>query len=132
MALVSIHEVSFSFDNHVLLDHVSLHLQRQERVCLLGRNGTGKTTFMKLVNKEIEPDSGDIRYAPGVRVARIAQEVPVGWESSTVYSVIARGLGLLGESLARLHELTSSDTAERESLQQAILLFFCYISYIIG
>ncbi|MCA9152568.1 MAG: ABC-F family ATP-binding cassette domain-containing protein, partial [Planctomycetales bacterium] len=63
-----------------LLDDVSCRIERGQRIGLLGRNGAGKTTFMRLLTGELEPDHGELRRAPDVRLAILQQHVPVDIE----------------------------------------------------
>ena len=61
-----------------LLDGINLQIEPGERICLLGRNGTGKTTLLRLVNGDLRPDGGEIARQPGVRTALLDQQVPNG------------------------------------------------------
>ena len=75
MPVVRLDKVSLSFGLKPLLDHVGLQLRRGERVCLLGRNGEGKSSLLQLITRQILPDSGEVWVRPGARVASLAQEV---------------------------------------------------------
>ena len=72
---------------------------------MVGRNGAGKSTLLKLIAGEIRPDDGVIQLEGGVRIARLAQEVPQA-TSGAVFDVVARGLGELGTWLAQFHHLS--------------------------
>lgn len=87
------------------MDKVQLQIRKGERVCLLGRNGTGKTTLMKLINEDLEPDKGNIVRQQGVTTALLAQEVPRGI-TGTVFGVVLGGLGKPGELPAEYHHLS--------------------------
>ncbi len=76
MALLSLSNVSLRYGAHPLLDGVDLHIQRGDRVCLLGVNGTGKSSLLRILAGDTEPDAGDVVRAAGVRVARLPQQVP--------------------------------------------------------
>ncbi len=78
MSLLNLSEVTFSWDGSILLDQIDLDLSHGEHVGLLGRNGCGKSTLMKVLAGEIEADKGSVRRAKDLRVARLAQEVPEG------------------------------------------------------
>ena len=106
MALLSIRDVNLGFNGPLLLEQVNLQIDRGERVCLLGRNGVGKSTLMKLINGEIEPDSGEIVRGPSVRIARLTQEVPHGLNGTT-FDEVAAGLGKRGQTLAEYHRVSS-------------------------
>ena len=68
MALLSLQDVSISFGGSPLLDKVSMQVEKGERVCLLGRNGEGKTTLLKLISGEIKPDNGTISLQKGTSI----------------------------------------------------------------
>ncbi|WP_199099812.1 ATP-binding cassette domain-containing protein [Dyella sp. ASV21] len=104
MSLIQLHRVDFSIGGPLLLEHVDLSIEANERVCIVGRNGEGKSTLMKLIAGELKPDDGEIRVQNGVVVARMAQEVPQDTAGS-VFDVVAEGLGDLGQLLARYHHL---------------------------
>lgn len=76
MALVSVRDVTVRFTDPPLLDRVNFQLEEKERVCLLGRNGTGKTTLMRIATGAFAPDGGEVVWKPGIRVAYLPQKVP--------------------------------------------------------
>ena len=75
MPILRLDKVSLSFGLKPLLDHADLQIRKGERVCLLGRNGEGKSSLLQLITRQILPDSGEVWVRPGVRVASLAQEV---------------------------------------------------------
>jgi ATP-binding cassette subfamily F protein uup len=102
MALLGMQDVSIAFGGPPVLDHARFAIERGERVCLLGRNGAGKSTIMKLLDGSLRPDDGEIVRQAGVTVTRLEQEVPDDVQGST-YDVVAEGLGPAGALLARYH-----------------------------
>ena len=76
MALIGLNNVSIAYGGPLLLDGATLYLERKERVCLIGRNGEGKSTLMKILTREEKPDSGEVVMQAGVRVGFLPQEVP--------------------------------------------------------
>jgi len=104
MSLVQLQRVDFSIGGPLLLEHVDLSIEANERVCIVGRNGEGKSTLMKLIAGELHADDGEVRVQSGVVIARMAQEVPQG-TAGDVFDVVAEGLGDLGHLLARYHHL---------------------------
>ena len=78
MSLINFSEVTFTWDGSILLDKIDLDLGSGERIGLLGRNGCGKSTLMKLIAGDIEPDEGHLRRSKDLQVTRLAQEVPEG------------------------------------------------------
>ncbi len=91
MAFISLQEVSLGFGGPLLLEKVNLQIERGERVGLLGRNGMGKSTLLKLVNGDLQPDSGSLSRQQNLRSAYLPQEVPQGLMGS-VDEMIASGL----------------------------------------
>jgi ABC transport system ATP-binding/permease protein len=104
MSLIQLQRVDFSIGGPLLLEHVDLSIEANERVCIVGRNGEGKSTLMKLIAGELRADDGEVRVQNGIVVARMAQEVPQS-TSGSVFDVVAEGLGDLGHLLARYHHL---------------------------
>jgi ATP-binding cassette subfamily F protein uup len=75
MPTARLDKVSLSFGLKPLLDNVALQIRKGERVCLLGRNGEGKSSLLRLIAGAIVPDSGEVWVRPGAKVASLAQEV---------------------------------------------------------
>ncbi|MEK6257909.1 MAG: ATP-binding cassette domain-containing protein [Planctomycetota bacterium] len=121
MALLSFRDVTFGFVSPPLLDHVNLQIERGERVGLLGRNGTGKSTLMKLIVGEIAPDSGTVERQAGTRIARLMQDVPVG-RTGTIFDEVAAGLGEIGEAVAANFRLHHPDADHTETERAALTL----------
>ncbi len=115
MSQIHLKNISIAFGSDPLLDKVDLIIEAKERLCILGRNGTGKSTLLKLINGEIKPDGGEISYQSGIRIAKLDQDVPSNL-SGTVYKVITQGLGKLGQLLAQYQDLThklADDSSEQ-------------------
>ncbi len=89
MALISVNSLSVGFRGPLLLNGVSCQIDAGQRIGLLGRNGAGKTTFMRILSGEVESDSGDVTFAPGVTVAMLPQEVPAGLAGRAIDVVTA-------------------------------------------
>src|SRR6476469_8124838 len=102
MALLAMQNVNVAFGGPRILDGASLAIEKGERICLLGRNGAGKSTIMKLLDGTILPDSGEIVRQAGVTVTRLEQEVPED-VAGTIFDVVAAGLGSAGRLLAQYH-----------------------------
>ena len=107
MPLLSVDNVSIAFGAEALLDQASFQIDPGERVGLIGRNGTGKTTLLRLLAAEIQPDSGEIWRQPGLRLATLSQELPAD-TTATVFEVVAGGLDGLGALLAEYHEAATA------------------------
>jgi len=106
--LISLKNIEFGIGGPPLLEAVDLDVEPGERVCLVGRNGAGKSTLLKLIDGELSPDDGEIVRGPGVRIARLQQEVPAEAEGS-VFDRVAAGLGEVGVLLAEYHRLSQGD-----------------------
>src|ERR1700744_1418809 len=91
MPIVRLDKVSLSFGLKPLLDHVDLRLRRGERVCLLGRNGEGKSSLLQLIPGARVPDAGEVWVRPGARVASLAQDVSAASDVS-VRAVVLSGV----------------------------------------
>lgn len=96
MALLTIKDLSIRYRGPALLDEVSCQIDAGQRIGLLGRNGTGKTTLMKLMSGQVEPDTGTIQLESGKRLAMLSQDVPDGI-SGTIADVVRLGLDGVGE-----------------------------------
>ena len=105
MSLISLQDVTLSFGGPPVLHQVSLEIEPGERVCLIGRNGEGKSSLMRVIARDLEPDSGTIVRQRGLRVAHIAQDVALDLAGS-VFEVVAGGLGPLQKLLTRYHDIS--------------------------
>jgi ATP-binding cassette subfamily F protein uup len=92
MPTVRLDKVSLSFGRKPLLDNAALQIRKGERVCLLGRNGEGKSSLLQLITRKIVPDSGEVWVRPGARVASLAQEVSAA-SDACVRDVVMSGFG---------------------------------------
>ena len=113
MTLLKLSDVSLAFGAMPLLDKVSWQIARGERVCIIGRNGTGKSSMLRLVKGEQKADDGDIWRAPGLKIGELPQELPVADERS-VFDVVAAGLDGVGELLAEFHHLSQNITNDAD------------------
>lgn len=107
MALVSLQNVALSFVGTPILDNVSLQIEKNQRICLLGRNGSGKTSLLRTLAGEIQPDSGFVQKASDVRVSYFAQNIPPDLDGD-VFAIIASALGEKGELILQYHQAEQS------------------------
>lgn len=105
MSLISIHGAYLSFSDAPLLDNTELHIEENERVCLVGRNGAGKSTLMKIINGEQPLDDGRIIYETDLVVARLQQDPPRNITGS-VYDFVAEGVEEQAEHLKAYHAIS--------------------------
>ncbi|WP_028239911.1 ATP-binding cassette domain-containing protein [Stutzerimonas azotifigens] len=105
MTLLKFTDVSLAYGTTPLLDHVSWQIARGERVCVIGRNGTGKSSLLRLVKGDRAADDGEIWRAPGLKIGELPQELPRA-DDRRVFDVVAEGLAGVGELLAQFHHLS--------------------------
>ena len=118
MPLLRLENLSLAYGHLPLLLHVDLQIDAGERVCLVGRNGTGKTTLFRVFTGMAIPDEGDVRRMDTLRIAHLEQEVPPDTDQ-TIFEVVAGGIGELGTLLTEYHNLTQRDgLSQRESLRE--------------
>ncbi|MBY0438118.1 MAG: ATP-binding cassette domain-containing protein, partial [Burkholderiales bacterium] len=106
--LTALNRVSLGYGAGLLLDQAEFVLQEGERVGLIGRNGTGKSTLMKLVDGRIAADSGEVVRTPGLRSVLLDQE-PVFEPGLSIEQVIAGGFGEIAEVFAEHHALAHAE-----------------------
>ncbi|MEZ5547577.1 MAG: ATP-binding cassette domain-containing protein [Pseudomonadales bacterium] len=123
MPLLRLDNLSLNYGTQVLLDQVNFTLHKGNKIGLLGRNGEGKTTLLKIIAGEIFPDSGERWLRPGVKIAWLDQSLPAA-DDQEVYDVVASGLAEVGELLSRYHhaiqDLEHTDMRELERVQQQL------------
>ena len=108
MPLLRLDSVHLQYGTHVLLDAVNLGISRGEKLGLLGRNGVGKTTLLKLLAGELTPDSGERWVRPGIHIARLQQTLPEA-DNVTVYDAVAAGLADAGRLVSEYHHLLQAE-----------------------
>lgn len=82
--VVSLHEVSKKFDNRVLFSNVNMHIYYQDRVAIVGENGTGKSTLLKMILGEVTPDFGEVKVGSSVKIGYLSQHVFADTKEGTV------------------------------------------------
>jgi len=118
--LLRLDKVSLAYGSRPLLDQVSLQLDEGERVALVGRNGEGKSSLLRLVRREVDPDAGSVWVRPGARIAHLAQDVAVTTDE-TVAQVVTGGLPQQGAALAEYETLSAQGlhtAAQRRRLDE--------------
>ncbi len=102
MALIQLKNIYLAFGVAPILDGVNFSLEPYERVCLIGRNGEGKSTLFKLISGEIQPDEGEVLIKDGTVITMLAQDVPN--DSATVLDVVMGGHPTLAAALSEYHQ----------------------------
>lgn len=105
MPLLTLDSISLAYGMHPLLNQASLIIDAGERVCLLGRNGEGKSTLLKIVSGEVVPDGGVVRLDDGAMLAVLPQNLPSD-DARTAYEVVSGAFPETGQLLAEFHMLT--------------------------
>jgi len=106
MPLVTFESLSHAFGHVALLDHASLVVDSGDRLGLIGRNGTGKSTLLSIIAGELSPDDGALWRAPGLKIARVMQE-PLLAVEETVFEAVAEGLGPVREVIVEYHRIAA-------------------------
>ena len=96
MPLVSLERVSIAYGHLPLLADASLQIEPRERVCVIGRNGTGKSTLLRIISGELAPEAGGVWHQPGLRIGSLAQDVPLD-DPRPVSSVVSEGVKNMGD-----------------------------------
>ncbi len=125
--LITLDNVSLAYGLDVLLDKVKFQLATGERVCLIGRNGAGKSSLLKIIQGVQAPDSGSVWRKPQLKISRLTQALPED-RHITVYEFVALGMAEIGQLLSSYHALLHkiehthkpSDLLELERIQQGI------------
>jgi len=91
MPLVTLDRISMAYGHLPLLDQASFRIDARERVSIIGRNGTGKSTLLQIVGGDVAPQSGEVWHEPGLRIGRLPQDALVA-EDREVFAVVAEGL----------------------------------------
>ena len=119
MALLTYRNLSVSYGGPMLLDDTGITIDRKERICLLGRNGEGKSTLLRILSGQVNADKGEFERLPDLRIAKLDQEIPAGL-SGSVFEVVAEGIGEKGNLLrkynAAVRKLAESPQDENASL----------------
>jgi len=113
MPLLRLDNVSLAYGPRPLLDNVKLEIDAGERVCLVGRNGEGKSSLLRILGGEVVPDDGTVWIRPGARIAHLAQDVAPD-SGETVFDVVAGGLPEVGRLLSDYHH-TAAELAHTQT-----------------
>ena len=127
MSLIRLRNIQVSFGGPAILENISLSIDAGERLCLLGRNGTGKSTLLKVISGEVKADNGDLEFKQNLKIAVLDQE-PRGDLQGTIFDIVAMGLGKNAKFLQdyhhALHNFTESHNdktiAELERAQDQV------------
>lgn len=116
MGLISLNKVSLRYGLRTLLDEADLSVERGDRMSLIGRNGCGKTTLLKMIAGIVRPDSGTVERVKNLTTAYLPQDVPSDLTGS-VFDVLASGLGLAGKAAAAHRKIEAGNAADAERVE---------------
>lgn len=124
MPLITLDSIFLEFGDNPLLKDAKLTIEPKERVCLIGRNGAGKSSLMKLITGQLKPDSGDILFRQHLRISQLSQDLPSQTEQ-TVFEVVSSGLQQQKDLIDQYNDISSEahdakGLAALEELQQQI------------
>jgi ATP-binding cassette subfamily F protein uup len=114
MPLITLDNISLSFSDKPILNEVSSTILKGDKIALIGRNGEGKSTFMRILASTIEPDNGTLKIKNGTSVSYLEQTPPEDNEK-TLFDIVAEGLGEIGDTLSKYRYLIS-----QEKLDEAV------------
>ena len=120
MPLLRFEKLSLAYGDQPLLDRADFQIRKGERVCLLGRNGAGKSTMMKLVSGAIMPDDGTLWRQPGLKVGVLNQDLP-DQDEKKVFDVVASGLEAVGELISHYHHLSMNIRTDEDIRALAVI-----------
>ncbi len=112
MALITVRNITLAFGGAPIFDGIDFQVEQGDRLCLMGRNGTGKSTLLKLISGELPPEGGEIVRQQGLKVALVSQDIPQGL-SGGVFDVVAEGMGNAAGLLAEYHNISHRLASEK-------------------
>ena len=112
MTLLSYRNLSIAYSGPRLLDNAALTINKRERICLIGRNGEGKSTLLRILNNEAEPDTGELETTANLRIAKLDQEINLQIKG-TVFDVVASVLGPQAQRVADYHSIAIAYAEDR-------------------
>ena len=107
MPLISLDKVCLAFGHHQLLDRSDLQFDLGERIALIGRNGGGKSSLLRIIANEIKPDDGKVWRAPALKIAYVPQEPDLD-VTCTIFQEVSKGLGAVSQMLSDYDEVSNS------------------------
>lgn len=117
MSLIKIEKAGLSYGLQILLDNVDLTIEKGQRLCLIGRNGAGKSSLLKVIAGEVDLDKGEVIRQGGIRIARLEQDLPEA-DDRLVFDAVAAGSDGLGQLLTEYHQLSNAADISDEQLTQ--------------
>jgi len=120
VALLSLINVSLDFGAEPILDEINFSVKKSQKLCLIGRNGEGKSSLMKLLTGEIPLEHGEIRKPGTVKVSMMEQNVPIDNNDCDVYTLVAKALGEAGQDIIEYHHALNNNLDTIDSIGEKI------------
>lgn len=118
MTILTLKQVCLAFGHKPILDRVNFELQKGEKICLIGRNGVGKSTLFKTILADISPDEGSIWHPDTLKIASLAQDIPE-FANKSIYQVVSEGFAGLSSLLQQYHDLAENiQQQDQQSVKQ--------------
>ena len=116
MPLIRFEDISLDIGEQKILTEANVSIEAGERLCLIGRNGAGKSTTFKLITGQIEPDRGSVIYESKLIISQLEQSLPVS-EDTTVREIIRSGLSKIELLLKNYHDLVANTSGKTDLLK---------------
>ena len=120
MAIISLINVSLEFGSAPILDEINFSIEKGQKLCLIGRNGAGKSSLMKLLSGVIKVEHGEIRKPGNIVVSMMEQNVPNDIENKDIYTLVAQALGEEGRNIIDYHHALENHSDDLDILQEKI------------
>ena len=120
MPLITLDNISLQFSEKLVLNEISATIQKGDKIALIGRNGEGKTSLLRVLAGIIDPDDGEIKVKNNTSISYLEQSTPQDIDQS-LFAVVAKGLGSIGDLLANYYQNTQSGNDEKSSSYQSLI-----------
>jgi len=120
MAILSLINVSLDFGAEPLLDEINFSINKGQKICLIGRNGEGKSSLMKLLTGQIPLEHGEIRRHGSAKVAMMEQNVPTNKDNDDIYTLVAKALGTAGRDIIDYNHALNNDLDTIDAIGERI------------
>ena len=120
MPLITLDNISLQFSEKLVLNEISATIQKGDKIALIGRNGEGKTSLLRVLAGIIDPDDGEIKVKNNTSISYLEQSTPQDIDES-LFAVVAKGLGSIGDLLANYYQNTQSGNDEKSSSYQSLI-----------
>jgi len=120
MPLITLDNISLQFSEKLVLNEISATIQKGDKIALIGRNGEGKTSFLRVLAGIIDADDGEIKVKNNTSISYLEQSTPKDIDQS-LFAVVAKGLGSIGDLLANYYQNTQSGNAKKSNSYQSLI-----------